>query len=348
MNINTVRIKHALVLFFSGILLTSILLSAQPIQADSPHCLTLSNQPPNKPTNPSPEPNATNVNITPTLSVYVTDPENDNMTVFFYNASDNSTIETKTNISSNTNVSIIWHNLSINITYQWYVIVNDSLIDNRSDTWVFNTSNQPPNKPTNPSPEDNEKNVNLTPTLSVYVFDSENDNMTVSFYNASDNSLIANLTNITSGTTVSVPWANLSLNMTYQWYVTVNDSLKDNRSDTWQFTTKKPVQLTITFTGGLGVHAIITNTGETNAIDMTWNLNMTGKGLLRKLNTSTSNTNDLYIGADLTINKFPQGFGRIEVQITAQCPGPGEQQFVKNAKGFVLWHRVFLRPTLFP
>ena len=342
MNINTVRIKHALVLFFSGILLTSILLSAQPIQADSPHCLTLSNQPPNKPTNPSPEPNATNVNITPTLSVYVTDPDNDNMTVSFYNASDNSTIETKTNISSNTNVSIIWHNRSINITYRWYVIVNDSLIENRSDTWVFNTSNQPPNKPTNPFPTDNEKNVNLTPTLSVYVSDLEKNNMTVSFFNASDNSLIANLTNITSGTTVSVPWVNLSLNMTYQWYVIVNDSFLENRSDTWSFTTKKPVSLSITLKGGSGINAIITNIGETDAINMTWGLFIQGKGLLKKLNVSTSNTNDLYTGADLTINKLIKGFGRIEVQLTAQCPGPGEQPFEKSVKGFVFWHRVFL------
>ncbi|MCX6664948.1 MAG: hypothetical protein NT038_02640 [Euryarchaeota archaeon] len=347
MTIDAVKNKHASVLFFSGILLASMLLSAQPTLADSVH-LPLSNQPPNKPINPTPEQNATNVNITPTLSIYVSDPENDNLTVTFYNASNNNTIVTKTNISSNSTVSIIWYNLSINATYKWYVVVNDTLADNRSDTWFFNTSNQPPNKPINPAPEHNEKNVNLTPTLSVYVSDLENNNMMVSFYNASDNSLLANLTNITSGTTVSAQWPNLSLNMTYQWYVIVNDSFLENRSDTFQFFTKKPVQLAITFKGGLGVHAIITNIGETNATDMTWNLVITGKGLLRKLNTSTSNTNDLYIGTDLTINKFPQGFGRIEVQITAQCPGPGEQQFIKNAKGFVFWHRVFLRPTLFP
>jgi len=99
--------------------------------------------------------------------------------------------------------------------------------------------NNPPDKPSTPSPENNSINVNLNPTLSVYASDPDEDTMNISFYNASDDSLIDIATNVANGSTALVDWPDLSYNTTYYWYAVANDSQFETRSDTWQFTTKK-------------------------------------------------------------------------------------------------------------
>jgi len=99
--------------------------------------------------------------------------------------------------------------------------------------------NHPPNKPTDPIPEDNSENIDINPTLSVNVTDPDGDTMNVSFYNASDDSLIDTDLNVESGSTASITWSDLSYNTTYDWYAVANDSQFETRSDTWIFTTKE-------------------------------------------------------------------------------------------------------------
>ena len=204
------------------------------------------NNPPNTPTSPSPYDGETGVSINPTLSVDVSDPDGDLLEVRFYNASDSGLIGTDYNVPSGGTASVQWLALSYETTYQWYAVANDGEYDSASPTWIFTTLldptvNHPPDKPTNPSPADATTGVSLNPILSVDVYDQDGDNLDVEFYNASDDSLIGEVTGIASGSTASLTWNDLSYSTTYQWYTKVNDSEFDNISATWSFTTRDAI-----------------------------------------------------------------------------------------------------------
>jgi hypothetical protein len=96
---------------------------------------------------------------------------------------------------------------------------------------------KPPLKPTDPKPANNSENVSINPLLSVIVTDPDNDTMNVTFYNASDDSIIGTAANISNGTRANVTWPNLAYNTTYSWYAVANDSVYETRSDIWNFTT---------------------------------------------------------------------------------------------------------------
>jgi PKD repeat protein len=97
--------------------------------------------------------------------------------------------------------------------------------------------NRPPYAPYAPDPDDDAAGVSLNPTLSVGVSDPEGDNMNVSFFDASDDSLIGIDTDVESGGRASLQWAGLSYGTRYSWYAVANDSEYENRSETWSFTT---------------------------------------------------------------------------------------------------------------
>ncbi len=101
--------------------------------------ITINNNPPNKPTNPDPYDSEINTTVNLTLHVFVSDPNKDIMDVYFYNAYNNSLINVDRNVTSEGIASVSWLNLNYNTTYEWYVIANDSLLENRSDTWSFRT-----------------------------------------------------------------------------------------------------------------------------------------------------------------------------------------------------------------
>ncbi len=198
--------------------------------------------PPNKPIDPQPENNSVNVSINPTLSVLVTDPDDDNMDVSFYDASDDSLIGTDSNVPSGGTASIQWLGLSSDTEYLWYTVASDSVYETGSDIWNFRTKiivNQPPNKPTNPIPADGAEDVDIAPFLSVDVTDPDGDNMDVLFFDASDDTLIGIDLNVASGGTASVQWTELSYNKTYSWYAVADDTVYETKSDTWSFTTKE-------------------------------------------------------------------------------------------------------------
>jgi len=136
--------------------------------------------PPFEPTNPLPENNSENISINPTISVLVTDPDNDTMDVYFYNASDNSPIDVAENVSNSSRAEVIWPDLEYNTTYSWYAVANDSIFENRSDTWTFTTilQNDPPNKPSNPDPYNGELGVDINVNLSWSCSDPDGDPLT--------------------------------------------------------------------------------------------------------------------------------------------------------------------------
>ncbi|MFO7990698.1 MAG: Ig-like domain-containing protein [Thermoplasmata archaeon] len=197
------------------------------------------NPPPDAPTNPSPSHEETGVSTSPTLSVDVSDPDGDTMSVTFYDASDNSTIDSQTGVASGGFASVTWSGLSAQTPYQWYVIVNDGESDTKSDTWNFTTGvgNQAPDSPINASPPDGATDTSLSPDLSVEVSDPDGDTLTVTFYDASDDSEIDSDSGVSSGSTSSVTWTGLSSETEYEWYVIVEDNELSTESDTWSFTT---------------------------------------------------------------------------------------------------------------
>jgi len=201
----------------------------------------IENNPPDEPINPSPTDGATGISISPTLSVEVSDPDGDSLDVTFYDADDDSVIGSETSVSSGNTASIKWSGLSTSTSYGWYAVAIDSELNNQSSTWSFTTGsveNNPPNKPTNPTPNDDATDVNTNPTLSVEVSDPEGDTMDVTFYDASDDTIIGRDTSVSSGEVASITWSSLSKITTYEWYVIADDSELKNKSSLWSFTTK--------------------------------------------------------------------------------------------------------------
>jgi len=108
---------------------------------------------------------------------------------------------------------------------------------------TINTSSEQvntcPDVPTNPSPSDGATHRPTSLTLSVNVNDFDGNTMTVTFYDASDDSTIGTDSVAGSGT-ASVTWSGLDNSETYQWYVISDDGTCDSsQSDTWSFTTKQ-------------------------------------------------------------------------------------------------------------
>lgn len=96
------------------------------------------NSPPNEPVNPNPSNNAVNIVTNPVISVYVSDPDDNSLTVKFYDDSNDRLIGTDT-CSNDCTASVTWSGLSYQTTYRWYVVVSDGEFEVTSDTWSFTT-----------------------------------------------------------------------------------------------------------------------------------------------------------------------------------------------------------------
>jgi len=191
---------------------------------------------PNEPINPFPNDGAIDAGYNPTLNVDVTDDDGDDLTVIFYDESDDSVIDTDIVLGGSGTASVVWPGLSPGITYSWYGIVDDGLSTNQSATWSFTTVHIP-NEPTNPSPNDAATDIDYNPTLSVDVYDDDGDDLTITFYNASDDSVIDTDMVFGGSGTASVVWSGLSPGTTYSWYAIADDGLSIAQSYTWSFTT---------------------------------------------------------------------------------------------------------------
>jgi len=109
---------------------------------------TPENNHPDKPTNPQPANNSDNIILNPQLSVDVSDIDGDTMNVSFYNATDDSFIDSINNVISGDTATVTWSDLSYNHTYSWYARANDSEFETKSDTWNFTTKTEENNPPT--------------------------------------------------------------------------------------------------------------------------------------------------------------------------------------------------------
>jgi len=95
-----------------------------------------------------------------------------------------------------------------------------------------------PLPPTDPRPEDGAIGIETDANLSVRVEHEEENNMNVSFYDAYDDSLIGNETDVQSGDRANVTWDGLKTGSKYHWYTVADDGNQTATSETWNFTTE--------------------------------------------------------------------------------------------------------------
>ena len=200
------------------------------------------NNPPDAPTNPVPADEATGICISPTLNVDISDPDGDAMDVIFYDASDDSVIDTDTNVPSGSKATVTWSGLAYETTYNWYAKADDGKDITQSAIWSFTTETVAPNNPldtpTNPVPADEATGICISPTLNVDISDPDGDAMDVIFYDASDDSVIDTDTNVPSGSKATVTWSGLAYETTYNWYAKADDGKDITQSAIWSFTTE--------------------------------------------------------------------------------------------------------------
>ncbi|MGM0509871.1 MAG: Ig-like domain-containing protein [Thermoplasmatota archaeon] len=205
---------------------------------DDGHYEETTNLAPDAPTLWSPSDGDTGVSTSPTLSVNVSDPDSDVMDVKFYNGT-GSLLGTVADVPSGESANLTLSGLDTGTTYHWYAVADDKSDSNTSDTWSFTTAtgNSAPLAPDSPSPSEGATGIDTNPTLSVDVSDPDGDTMNVTFYNASDDSVIGWNHGLNDGTT-SITWNGLIEGTTYEWYVTADDGDANVTSNTWSFTTK--------------------------------------------------------------------------------------------------------------
>jgi len=105
-------------------------------------------KPPNKPDTPSPEDFEDGVGLAITLKIHVTDPDSEKLTVYFYRADDDTLIESNSQnpvkyVLNDSEVQCLFY-LAYNTVFTWYVVVDDGLLQNKSDPFIFTTRKTPP------------------------------------------------------------------------------------------------------------------------------------------------------------------------------------------------------------
>ncbi|MFP3872792.1 MAG: InlB B-repeat-containing protein, partial [Candidatus Aenigmatarchaeota archaeon] len=147
---------------------------------------------------------------------------------------------TDSNVGSGSRASVTWNGLGGDKVYEWYAVAEDSNgTSAESSTWSFTTmEKQGPFSPSDPEPADGATGVDTSPTLSVYVEHENGTEMDVSFYDASDDSLIGTDDNVASGDRATVLWQGLDDLTTYEWYTeAADDEGMSTQSATWSFET---------------------------------------------------------------------------------------------------------------
>jgi len=190
------------------------------------------NTPPTIPNTPDPANGATDVTVNnPSLSFHTGDTDSNYLQCSLY--LNDSLVNSKyvENLTSNMTISIIVPQiLEAGKTYSWYVKVSDGTDTVTGPVWQFTTANATSNQAPlvySPFPTNGATNISLLPTLSVLVYDTDSDSISVTFYD-SNNITIGIDTFVNqmppSPGQASVQWNNVILsNHTYQWYAVADD-----------------------------------------------------------------------------------------------------------------------------
>lgn len=195
------------------------------------------NNPPCKPTDPFPLHGHTDVARTITLSWICIDPDDDELVYDIYF---DSKFPIKKQVSKQTNMTYDPGLLRYNTRYYWMVVAYDPCGSiSISNIWTFVTEQNPnPHPPEiqEMTPSMNAKDIPIPATLSVTVFDEDNDLLKITFYDAKENTMIGEVNGV-SLEPISLLWYDLKKNKEYTWYVTVSDPEFTITSETRSFKT---------------------------------------------------------------------------------------------------------------
>ena len=201
------------------------------------------NSAPDMPHTPSPENDTTGVYQPVTLSVAVSDIDDDAMTVTFFDASDNSVIGTDAGVPSGSRAEVGWSGLADDTTYSWYAQADDGEDSTQSDTWSFTTAppNSAPNSPGNPSPANHAASIPVDADISWTGGDPDpGDTVTYDVY--FDTTGATTLVSSEQSQTTYDP-GTLDPNTKYYWKIVAEDNHGvQTVGPVWDFTTELPGQ----------------------------------------------------------------------------------------------------------
>lgn len=101
------------------------------------------------------------------------------------------------------------------------------------------------NAPTysNVKPANDANGLKRPVNLSFKVSDADAENLDITLYNVSDDSVIASKNNIESGSTIFTLWSGLNTNTTYSWYADITDGRSNTTVSPRSFRTNSPPEL---------------------------------------------------------------------------------------------------------
>ena len=263
------------------------------------------NNPPIAPINPNPPNGSVDIGVPVTLSVNVYDDTGTELTVFFYNASNDALIGIDYNVPSIWGTaSVVWNEqLKGRICY-WYAIANDSQYENKSETWIFATTpNQPPYIHNDEYPANNTINVSIaTPYWYVTISDIDNDtfNWTIETSPNIGNAFGNNELNGTK----NCPLSGLQYITNYTVYVNTTDAVSGKwTNETFWFVTAEQGAPIITNeypphrntqTGRQPLCHVDVMDIEGDNLTVYWFENVSGSWILRQTNENVSANSTVY------------------------------------------------------
>jgi len=182
-----------------------------------------------------PENNSTDIHLDSWMTVTIDDPDFwQRHTIWFYWAN-GTLIDVVRNVN---NAAYIYPTLQPATTYEWYVVVNDTVVNVTSDTYTFTTTStfRIGSAPLlfDPYPSADETNVSIPTTLSIKVYDKDSDYVVVTFYDETGN--VLGVCNVTFADVREPKTASITLYTSaateYSWYVIANDSTNETRYPT--------------------------------------------------------------------------------------------------------------------
>ncbi len=156
------------------------------VSVDTSVMVTVINQSPTAPTNPSPAPEAEDVSIQPTLSWSGVDPDGDTLTFDVYFGETLIPVKIDSELTTPSYSFPDTITLEYETEYFWKVVAQDpSGRSAESELWSFTTAaegNQPPSAPSNPSPADGAQNTQVRPTFTWQASDLESTTLLYDLY----------------------------------------------------------------------------------------------------------------------------------------------------------------------
>ena len=297
------------------------------------------NTPPNPPVDPYPTDGDTGVNLNPDLTWNCSDPDEDSLRYDMYFGTTTPPPLVETNL---TNASYNPESLLLETIYYWKIVARDPReATNESLIWSFTTrTNDKPNQPIKPigltkGQEGQELNYN---TLAI---DPDGDDLYYWFeWGDGEN----------SGWFGPYPSVEI-VNISHMWMESGNYDIKvkakdifgaeSNWSEPLNITIIEPLIKIINVSGGLfRVKAVIKNTGEAEATNITWSINLISGYIFRGIKTS-GKIDKLFPGEEVTIkSKIILGLGRTDITINAKKPDGGLDIKYSNAFVFISFIKI--------